>query len=158
VLARNTNAFAVKYPGVVVKGVFTGKLDNNGDKLTLSHVLGTNVFSFTYNNVVPWPITPDGYGFSLVPATTNGDPNVASSWRASANLGGSPGADDPASSIAPIVINEILTRTDPPQLDAIELFNPTTTNVNISSWFLSDDALQPKKFRIPADTWITPGG
>src|SRR6185436_15138473 len=95
VLARSTNAFAAKYPGVTVNGIYSGKLDNGGEKLTLAHLLGTNVFSFSYNNTVPWPITPDGYGFSLVPSTTNGDPDSASSWRASANLGGSPGADDP---------------------------------------------------------------
>ena len=158
VLARNTNAFKQKYPGVSVNGIYTGKLDNNGEKLTLAHVLGTNVFSFTYNNVVPWPITPDGYGFSLVRANVNGDPDLPSTWRPGANLGGSPGADDPAVSIAPIVVNEILTHTDPPQLDSIELFNPTTTNVNIGGWFLSDDPATPKKFRVPNGTIIPSNG
>ena len=154
VLARNAAAFAQKYPGTNVHGVFSGKLNNSGEKLTLAHVLGTNVFSFTYNNAVPWPITPDGYGFSLVRANLNGDPGSSSSWRPSALIGGSPGADDPAVSIAPIVINEILTHTDLPQLDAIELFNPTATNVNIGGWFLSDDAARPDKFRIPNGTII----
>ena len=158
VLARHAAAFSAKYPGVTINGLFTGKLDNNGEKLTLAHVLGTNVFSFTYNNAVPWPITPDGYGFSLVRANIAGDPDASSSWRPSANPGGSPGADDPAVSIAPVVINEILTHTDLPQLDAIELRNPTATNVNVGGWFLSDDALLPKKFRIPNGTTIPAGG
>jgi hypothetical protein len=158
VLARNTNAFTARYPGVSVNGVYSGKLDNGGEKLTLAHLLGTNVFSFSYNNIVPWPITPDGYGFSLVPSGVNGDPGAASSWRASANLGGSPGTDDPAISFAPVVINEILTHTDPPQLDAIELLNPATTNVNLGGWFLSDDAAAPKKFRVPNGTMISAGG
>ena len=158
VLARNVSAFAQRYPGIPVNGVYTGKLDSNGEKLTLAHVLGTNVFSFSYDNAVPWPVTPNGYGFSLVRANINGDPDLPSSWRPSANLGGSPGADDPVTSIAPILINEILTHTDLPQLDAIELFNPTSTNVNISGWFLSDDAAAPKKFRIPNGTTISPGG
>ncbi len=30
---------------------------SDGEKLALAHVLGTNVFSFAYNNTVPWPIT-----------------------------------------------------------------------------------------------------
>jgi hypothetical protein len=158
VLVHNASAFAQRYPGVAVNGVYTGKLDNNGEKLTLAHILGTNVFSFSYNNAVPWPITPDGYGFSLVRANVNGDPDSSSSWRPSANLGGSPGADDPTTSIAPIVINEILTHTDLPQLDSIELFNPVPTNVNISGWFLSDDAAAPKKFRVPNGTVISSGG
>jgi hypothetical protein len=157
VLARTPFAFSARYPGVPVNGTYTGRLDNNGERLTLAHVLGTNVFSFRYDNAVPWPITPDGYGFSLVPRTPSGDPDSSSNWRASANLGGSPGADDPLSSIAGIVINEILTHTDPPQIDAIELFNPGTTNVNIGGWFLSDDADAPKKFRVPDSTVIGAG-
>jgi hypothetical protein len=158
VLARNATAMAAKYPSVTVNGFFAGRLDNAGEELSLAHLLGTNAFSFSYNNAVPWPITPDGYGFSLVRASSNNDPDEPQSWRPSANLGGSPGADDPSVSIAPIVINEILTHTDPPQVDAIELFNPTPTNVNIGGWFLSDDAAQPKKFRIPNGTLINAGG
>ena len=158
VLARNAAAMAAKYPGVTVNGLFTGKLDNGGEKLTLTHLLGTNAFSFSYNNAVPWPITPDGYGFSLVCANLAGNPDSSSSWRPSVNLGGSPGADDPAASIAPVVVNEILTHTDLLQLDTIELFNPTATNVNIGGWFLSDDAALPKKFRIPNATTIPAGG
>lgn len=158
VLARNPAAFGVKYPGVPVSGVYTGRLDNGGEKLTLSHVLGTNTFSFSYNNAVPWPITPDGYGFSLVRANLAGNPDSPSSWRPSANPGGSPGADDPTPFIAPVVISEILTHTDPPLLDAIELRNPTATNVNVGGWFLSDSAIAPQKFRLPEGTMIGPGG
>jgi len=157
VLARSAAAFAARYPGVTLNGIYTGRFDNGGERLTLAHLLGTNVFSFSYNNTVPWPITPDGYGFSLVP-NANGDPSSAASWRASANLGGSPGADDPAIGFAAIVINEILTHTDPPQFDAIELFNPATTNANIDGWFLSDDAAAPKKFRVPNGTIIPARG
>ena len=158
VLSPSASAFALRYPGVPVNGNYSGKLDNGGEKLTLAHVLGTNVFSFTYNNAVPWPITPDGYGFSLVRENLAGNPDSSSSWRPSSALGGSPGADDPGSSIAPIVINEILTHTDLPQVDAIELFNPTATSVNLGGWFLSDDAAQPKKFRIANGTAIPAGG
>lgn len=158
VLARNETAFRARYPGVSVGGVYSGRLDNNGEKLTLAHLLGTNAFSFSYHNAVPWPITPDGYGFSLVRADLAGDPATPTSWRPSANLGGSPGADDPATNIPGIVINEILTHTDAPQLDSIELFNPSEAAVDISGWFLSDDARQPQKFRVPDGTIIPAGG
>jgi len=158
VLSPNVSAFALRYPGIPMNGLCSGRLANNGEQLTLAPVLGTNVFSFAYNNAAPWPITPDGYGFSLVRANLAGDPDAPSSWRPSAALGGSPGADDPISSIARIVINEILTHTDPPQMDAIELFNPTASAVNIGGWFLSDDAGQPKKFRIGNGTTIATGG
>jgi len=158
VLARNAAAFTAKYPGRTVHGVYSNRLDNAGERLTLTHVLGTNVFSFTYNNAVPWPITPDGHGFSLVRANVNRDPDAASSWRQSANIGGSPGADDPAVTIPAVVINEILTHTDPPQIDAIELHNPTGGAANIGGWFLTDEATQPKKFRVPDGTVVPAGG
>src|SRR5204862_6957813 len=69
-----------------------------------------------------------------------------------------PGQSDPASGPAPppVVINELLTHTDLPQVDAIELYNPTPTPANISGWFLSDDFATPKKFRVPDGT-IIPG-
>ncbi len=158
VLARNASVFAAKYPALTANGSYAGRLDNAGEKLTLAHVLGTNVFSFTYDAAPPWPVTPDGYGFSLVARDVIGDPALPTSWRPSASLGGSPGADDPDVSIAGIVINEILTHTDAPQLDAIELFNPTANAVNIGGWYLSDDAREPKKFRVPDGTSIPAGG
>jgi hypothetical protein len=57
-----------------------------------------------------------------------------------------------------VVINEVLTHTDPPLEDAIELHNPSTTPVNLSGWFLSNSQSDFRKFRIPDDTVIIPGG
>src|SRR5215470_8006562 len=51
VLARDATAFASKYPGVAINGVYSGQLDNAGELLTLSYPTnGTNavVFSVTY--------------------------------------------------------------------------------------------------------------
>src|SRR5213076_1559319 len=80
-----------------------------------------------------------------------------SNWRASTAYGGSPGADDPAPTVAGIVINEALTHSEP-GLDAIELFNPTGAAANIGGWFLTDDGKLPMKFRIPEGTMIAAGG
>jgi len=57
-----------------------------------------------------------------------------------------------------VVINEVLTHSDPPLEDAIELRNTTTTNVNIGGWFLSDARTALKKFRIPNGTTIPANG
>jgi len=159
VLARNGGAFATKYPGVPIRGTFTGQLDNGGETITLSYPIGGNIFSVTYDDVGPWPVTPDGFGFSLVPKQPGltQAPDDGTKWRASAFVGGSPGADDPTPDIAPIVINEVLAHTDPPNRDSIELYNPTGTNVNISGWYLTDDVNTPTKYRIPNSTTI-PGG
>ena len=56
------------------------------------------------------------------------------------------------------LINEVLSHTDPPLEDAIELYNPTDSPVNIGGWFLSDDAADFKKFRIPDGTELPANG
>ena len=55
------------------------------------------------------------------------------------------------------MVNEVLTHTDLPQKDAIELFNPTASPVDISGWYITDDPGTPKKYRIPTPTTIAAG-
>lgn len=160
VLARNLTNFAARYPGVQVDGVFGGALANGGERIELVHAVGTPISSVNYSDQPPWAVAADGSGFSLVPVNPNfnPDPNDPANWRASSRLGGSPGADDPAPETGSVLINEILTHTAPPEVDAIELYNPGTDLVDISGWFLTDDRTQPKKFRIPSGTTISGGG
>ncbi len=154
VLARNLAAFQDRYPGVTVRGLYTGKLSHGGETLELATPTGSLVWSVTYSDRAPWPIAADGFGFSAVPQETMAvtESDGISRWRASAAQGGSPGADDPPAPLAPVLINEILTHSNPPEVDAIELFNPNGESVDISGWFLSDDGGVPRKFRIPNDT------
>jgi hypothetical protein len=160
VIARNAAAFAARYPGVTAHGYFTGQLDNAGETVRLSTLLGDTILSVAYNDRTPWPLAPDGHGFSLVPRQALAYPNSdnGAHWRASANAGGSPGADDPLPNLLPVLVNEALTRTDLPQGHWLELFNPNPTDVSLGGWFLSDDAAAPKKFRIPDGTTIAAGG
>ena len=50
------------------------------------------------------------------------------------------------------VINEVLTHTDPPLEDALELFNPSGADASIGGWYLSNDQSNLKKFRIADST------
>jgi len=59
--------------------------------------------------------------------------------------------------ITNVVVNELLTHTDPPLEDAVELFNPTAQPVDISYWWLSNNRDDPMRYRIPAGTVIPPG-
>jgi hypothetical protein len=67
-----------------------------------------------------------------------------------------PGSASPeASNYTPLpqaVINEVLTHTDPPLEDAIELANPTDIDVPIGGWYLSNSPDDFKRFRIPEGT------
>ena len=160
VLARNAAQFAAKYPGVQVRGVYSGRLDNAGETLRLVSPIGGTILSVSYNDRAPWPVTVDGSGFSAVPVNPNANPNPSEGrhWRNSTRIGGSPGADDPTPVIAPVFVNEVLTASILPQLDTIEIFNPGNAPVNVGGWFLSDDPGKPKKFRITDGTVIAAGG
>ncbi|HWQ92928.1 MAG TPA: lamin tail domain-containing protein, partial [Clostridia bacterium] len=71
------------------------------------------------------------------------------------------GMDTPGASnfreITSIVISEVLSHTDPPLEDAIELQNISAAPVEISHWWLSDSTSEPRKFRIPAGTILAAG-
>jgi hypothetical protein len=54
-----------------------------------------------------------------------------------------------------VVVNEVLTHTDPPLEDAVEFYNPTATAVDLSGWFISNSQDDLKKYRI-ADVTILP--
>jgi hypothetical protein len=160
VLARNPVAFAQRHGGGDnVVGPFEGYLDNVGERLTLLDAVHEEILDFSYNN--SWyPIT-DGLGFSLVVVDELAPPdswNARTNWRASGTFAGSPGAGDVPADFLPVKLNEALTHTDLPQVDSVELYNPTTNSVNLGGWFLTDDFFSPKKFRLPADTVIPPQG
>ncbi len=160
VLVSNPTNFSARYPGIPILGAYGGNLANSGERITLVHAAGSTLASVLYGDTPPWPISADGLGFSLVPGSPNlqPDPDSPANWRASSLSGGSPGKDDPALNIPQIVINEVLTHTDPPSLDSIELYNPGAAEVDIGNWYLSDDPTQPRKFRIPAGKRISAGG
>jgi hypothetical protein len=160
-VVRDLAAFTQRYGyGFSIAGQFSGALDNGGETLRLEDAVGEKILEFEYDD--DWyPIT-DGLGFSLVIV----DPNLPwsawggkSSWRPSGALHGSPGASDPSPPVmAPIRINEVLAHTDLPAVDAVELYNPTPTNVNISGWLLTDDFFTPAKYRMPEGTVIPANG
>jgi len=160
VLVRDPDAFARHYPGVPIDGVFTGQLANSGERLTLAHAVGTPIVSVRYGDAEPWPVGADGAGFSLVPRdpNLNESPDDPSWWRASSAPGGSPGRDDPPLDIPTVVVSEVLSHTDPPSQDAVELHNPNAFPVGVGHWWLTDQRTYPKKFRIPAAAVIPANG
>ncbi|MBN2507208.1 MAG: lamin tail domain-containing protein [Verrucomicrobia bacterium] len=74
----------------------------------------------------------------------------------SATLERFPGVDTPGASnlrlLESVVVNEVLTHTDLPLEDAIELYNTTTEAIDLGGWFVTDNENVPHKFRIPDGT------
>ena len=95
VLVRNRTAFAERYPGVAVGGIYDGRLSNKGERIALKAAEGQTLVEVNYDDGTGWPISPDGGGHSLVLIDLAGDPSNPRCWQASANPNGSPGADEP---------------------------------------------------------------
>jgi hypothetical protein len=95
VLASNRKCFYDRY-GFLPFGTFEGQLDNNGERIVLIGAEKDTICSFLYSAFNGWPEAPDGEGNSLVPTEFNpaNDQDRPEFWRASYNIGGSPGADD----------------------------------------------------------------
>lgn len=163
-VVNNLLAFSALYDtnGMVIAGEFTAdnNLDNTGERLILEGRLREPILDFRYDD--DWFKVTDGLGFSLViaddslPTSAWSDP---ANWRIGGTLNGTPGAGESASPGFPsVVINEVVSHTDLPSVDTIELYNAGSTSADISGWYLSDDRLAVKKFRIPNGTVIPVGG
>jgi hypothetical protein len=94
-LVKDIAAFEARYGGnLPVVGRYTGSLSNGGERIELVDAVGGVIQSFEYQD--DWYKQTDGLGFSL----TVRDPQIAANlseeaaWRPSAQVGGSPGADD----------------------------------------------------------------
>ena len=160
VLVRNRGGFQKRYGNVArVAGNYDGSLKNGGEKVTLSDADKEVLATVSYKDDHPWPQGADGAGFSIVQKApkANNALNLAKSWQASNAIGGSPGKGDQISE-GGIVINEILAHTDLPNVDAIELYNPTDKDIDVGGWFLTDDFDEPKKYPIVSGSKVPAGG
>lgn len=155
VIAGNAAAFE-QVNGFAPDYVFTKSLANEGEMVTFVDFNNTVITEVKYDDVYPWPTSPDGTGFSLVPVSISpiGNQNVASQWRASSLVGGSPGKDDLLIETDPVIITEVLTNAVNPQSDAIELYNPNNNAVNIGGWLLCNNPSLTDAWTIPAGTSI----
>ncbi|MCL4179633.1 MAG: lamin tail domain-containing protein [Verrucomicrobia bacterium] len=161
VLAKDMTAYQSRYgAGGLVVGPYSGQLDNGGERLTLEGPLGEPILDFSYRD--GWYPVTDGHGFSLAIVDENAlleSWGMAASWRPDGVWMGSPGQSNPALPEFPaVVINEALTHTDLPRVDAIELRNLGPGEAAIGGWYLTDSFDQPRKFRIPSGTVIPAGG
>jgi hypothetical protein len=57
-----------------------------------------------------------------------------------------------------LVVNEVLTHTDPPLEDAIEFYNSDSASTNIGGWFISNSETDFKKYRVPNGTVVAGHG
>jgi hypothetical protein len=96
VVAKNPAAFQSVYGtgvNLAPDGYGTSNLSNGGETIVLATAGGASIQTIEFDDVAPWPTTPDGNGPSLEIIDPLGDPSDGANWRASAALAGSPGWD-----------------------------------------------------------------
>ena len=157
VLSEDSQGLRQSYGRNIQSLQYKGRLANGGEEIKLVDAQGRQLLRQSYDDEGLWPIAADGLGYSLVLRDIDSDPRPASAWRASAELGGSPGEEDPEAGIPRLEISEILANSDAPYEDAIEIYNPNLAPVDISAWQLSDDRDELGKYIFPLGSWIAPG-
>ena len=84
-----------------VVGPFTGRLGNSGETLKLRNNNDRLMDALDYGTDSPWPVAPDGAGPSLAKIDEDGATADPANWRASHQIGGSPGtANSPEVTVA----------------------------------------------------------
>ncbi len=142
-----------------VLGPYTNSLSKSSGTLRLRNNADAIRLEVNYSSDPPWPVEADGKGHSLVLARPSYGEDDPRAWAASERIGGSPGRQETFYPVSQrnVVINEFLAHTDDPQLDYIELYNHSNSDVDLSGCWLSDD-IATNKFRIPDKTTIPARG
>ena len=150
-VVRNREAFLARYGSPDVEFDFAsradstgtvgqwddGSLGDGGEQITLVNAEGQVVQQLTYDDAGIWPDRADGDGSTLELVDSLGDLNAGANWVASSNVGGSPGTTSVLGS-STVLINELLTNSNEPVVDQIELYNSGPA-LDLSGWSLTDD-------------------
>ena len=167
VVVKNRTAFASRYgsevriaerDGVATGvGEFDGGLSNGGELLTLVDANGQIIQQFEYDDGGKWPGRADGNGSTLEVVDVQADYGQTGNWRSSTEFGGTPGATG-LGPVNDVVINEILTHTDLPEIDAIELLNTTNQPIDLGGWYISDSGDDYFRYQISTTNSVLPAG
>jgi hypothetical protein len=109
-------------------GQYQKKLSNSGETILLTNEFNQLIDSVSYSDTLPWPTLADGEGYSLELIEGSLDNSLASSWRRSKKIFGSP------------YNSNTLT-----EIDAMVYPNPFKNEVTIS---LKNSSLSQGTFRI----------
>ncbi|MDH4352455.1 MAG: lamin tail domain-containing protein [Actinomycetota bacterium] len=100
VLSPDAAQFQSLY-GFAPDGVYTGKLSNGGEQVTLTDGAAVVVDQVSYLDATPWPFEPDGSGPSLELRGLAFDNTQPENWGPSAVNGGTPRAVNSINGTAP---------------------------------------------------------
>jgi len=147
VIASDPKAVRKAYGLENVLGPYTGRLSNGGGRLRLRNNLDAVLFEVNYDTRAPWPSSSDGAGHSLTLGRPSYGEKDVRAWAQSDAIGGSPGKADTAGNepLRLVCINEIKTNAEGDTPMFVELYNHSTSEVDVSGAVLTD-SIGDKKF------------
>ena len=159
VIVANRAAFEARYGNPAdqaIAGEFAAasRLRDSGETLKLEDGTSSTIVEFAFDDDQDrgWPLRADGRGSSLQIVDWQGDYGNGRNWRPSSRIHGTPGsgADSVESSL---MINEVVSSSQDPLVDAVELVNIDSAAVQLDHYYLSDtptDADSFGRFKLPA--------
>lgn len=141
-------------------GPFSGKLANEGERLRLRNHNRRVMDSLEYETNRPWPAGADGTGFTLAKKAPNLASKSAENWITSLEAGGTPGSSNFSSlgSVgANVLLWEVSGATNASEF-AVELFNPGSSQVDISNYELEFLHSPDLALVVPPGTTLSAGG
>ncbi|HUT93242.1 MAG TPA: Ig-like domain-containing protein [Thermoguttaceae bacterium] len=107
-VVSNPSAFEIRYGDELnVAGEFTGLLSTGGETIRLADDDAT-IQEFAYDDGGVWPSQADGEGSTLEVLDVEADYNEPTSWKASADDGGTPGIGTGQTVAVPVVFTAVL--------------------------------------------------
>ena len=158
VLARDpTTLMAATGLSSNVFGPFVSPLNNQGGTLNLYNNSGRLMDSVTFGTDGDWPVTPDGAGPSLAKIDHDWGSASAANWKASWQVGGTPGAENFVSPPPAVTVgfNEFSGTTN--ATFWVELMNYGTNPVSLGNCILHHDGATNTDYVFPPTVTINPG-
>jgi len=145
VRCRDKSAFLNFFPNVTTyTGNFSFGLNNDGELIRLYDNHDNLIDSLCYDIQSPWPVEPDGKGFTLELKSPALDNALSQSWAASTNIGGTPVAENSVFTAACL--------SDSPELISFKLFhnypNPFNLQTTIKFSLLQAERVALKIFNV----------
>ncbi|MBI4604077.1 MAG: lamin tail domain-containing protein [Planctomycetes bacterium] len=137
-VCANAALLEAQFPEANAIGDFAGRLDSNGETITLATPSGAPLAEVRYNDRAPWPAVPNGSGYTLSLRRPFDPPGDPASWTWSGARGGTPGAEN----------------FPPPTIVSHEVFPEGTAWRYRKSW--NPETQTPEDFSSPPGAWREP--
>jgi len=166
VIAADPYAYSTQ--GTRVFGWENGRLSNSGEVIKLVSSDGELLDQVSYSDASPWPLLPDGQGYSLSLKDPYLDNSLPANWTSSYLPGGTPGVMNLQPDFNKLSINEILVNRERSESGEsvvtawVELYYSGSFKVNTAGLFFTNDAAIPDKWRVLdnniQETWLETNG